>query len=292
MIDTRLPMTVIGGYLGAGKTTLINRLLAEPHGKRLMLLVNDFGAINIDADLLDSADEDTLTLTNGCVCCTMGSDLFMAISDVLKRAPRPDHLIIEASGVADPYRIANTAIAEPEMRYAGIVTVVDAENFQALSDAPLIGPQIAQQVACADLVYVSKSDGIAADLMRSLRAINQAQPVILQDGILASSLLLAEHDAMHADPSPASHPNYAQLDYSGDMVCDYAALSAWLAQRPKSLFRVKGFVMGPQDQGWLVQVVGQNIAISPIANPAQSTLVAIGLLAATSGSELHDWWPG
>jgi len=81
MRHARLPLTVIGGYLGAGKTTLINRLLTEDHGLRLMVMVNDFGTINIDADLLESADKDTLRLTNGCVCCTMGGDLFMAMGD-------------------------------------------------------------------------------------------------------------------------------------------------------------------------------------------------------------------
>ena len=142
----RLPLTVIAGYLGAGKTTLINRLLAEPHGARLMVLVNDFGAINIDAELLESADEDTLTLSNGCVCCTIGGDLFMAIGDALDRVPRPDHLVIEASGVAQPAKIANAALAERELLYSGIVTVVDALNYPALARDSLVGEQVKTQV--------------------------------------------------------------------------------------------------------------------------------------------------
>ena len=85
----RLPLTVIGGYLGAGKTTLLNRLLSEPHGQKIMVMVNDFGAINIDAALIERADGDTLSLTNGCVCCTMGNDLFMALGDALDRAVKP-----------------------------------------------------------------------------------------------------------------------------------------------------------------------------------------------------------
>ncbi|MDP5350234.1 MAG: GTP-binding protein, partial [Paracoccaceae bacterium] len=129
----RLPLTVIGGYLGAGKTTLINRLLREDHGQRVLVMVNDFGAINIDADLLVSADGDTMTLTNGCVCCTMGADLFMAMGDALDRRPRPDHLVIEASGIADPARIATAARAEPDMAYGGIAVVVDAMHWGALA---------------------------------------------------------------------------------------------------------------------------------------------------------------
>jgi len=96
----RIPLSVIGGYLGAGKTTLINTLLAQNHGVRLAVLVNDFGAINIDAALLHSASEDTISLTNGCVCCTMSGDLFFTIGDLLDRSPRPDHILIEASGTA------------------------------------------------------------------------------------------------------------------------------------------------------------------------------------------------
>ena len=109
-----LPMIVISGYLGAGKTTLINRLLRAARGQRIMVLVNDFGAINIDADLLQRAAEDTLTLTNGCICCTMGADLFLALGDALDRRPRPDLLVIEASGVAHPRNIAEAAKAEPD----------------------------------------------------------------------------------------------------------------------------------------------------------------------------------
>ncbi|MEY8840033.1 GTP-binding protein, partial [Cribrihabitans sp. XS_ASV171] len=128
----RLPLTVVSGYLGAGKTTLINRLLAEDHGLRLLVMVNDFGAINIDAALIAAQGDDTIALTNGCVCCTMGADLFMALGDALDRRPRPDHLVIEASGIADPAAIANAAKAEPELSYAGIVTLVDGENGATL----------------------------------------------------------------------------------------------------------------------------------------------------------------
>ena len=141
-----LPLTVIGGYLGAGKTTLINRVLAGDHGLRLMVMVNDFGAINIDAQLLASATDDRMELTNGCVCCTMGADLFLAIGDVLDRPEHPDHLLIEASGIADPAKIAQVAKAEPDLTYGGIVTVVDGLNIAALLADTQIAPQIETQI--------------------------------------------------------------------------------------------------------------------------------------------------
>jgi len=106
----------------------------------------------------------------------MGADLFMALGDVLDRDPRPDHLVIEASGIADPAAIANAAIAEPEMSYAGIVTLVDAQNAEALLDDPLIAPQVAQQITAADLVLLSKADGLDPALASRLGALGARQP--------------------------------------------------------------------------------------------------------------------
>ena len=103
---TRLPVTVVGGYLGAGKTTLLNRLLADTQGRRLAVLVNDFGAVNIDAGLIANRDGETISLVNGCVCCSIGDNLGMTLYDLAERPDGPEHIVIEASGVADPARIA------------------------------------------------------------------------------------------------------------------------------------------------------------------------------------------
>ncbi len=102
-----IPVTVIGGYLGSGKTTLLNQLLSQTVGQRIAVLVNDFGDIGIDGDLIAAADGDTITLTNGCVCCRIGSDLMTALWSVRDRQDPPEHLIIEASGIADPAPIAH-----------------------------------------------------------------------------------------------------------------------------------------------------------------------------------------
>ncbi|MBU3751789.1 MAG: GTP-binding protein, partial [Mycobacterium sp.] len=101
-----IPVTVIGGYLGSGKTTLLNQALRQSGGQRITVLVNDFGTINIDGDLIAADDGDTITLTNGCVCCMIGSDLMTALWSVRDREDPPDHVIIEASGIADPAPIA------------------------------------------------------------------------------------------------------------------------------------------------------------------------------------------
>ncbi len=291
--DKRLPMTVVGGYLGAGKTTLINRLLAAPHGARLMVLVNDFGAINIDAELLQSADEDTLTLTNGCVCCTMGADLFMAIGDVLDRVPRPDHLIIEASGIADPAKIANAAVAEPELRYGGIVTVVDGQCYPSLSHDPQIGPQIRDQAACADLLLVSKVNSVSGSLALALTAGNRAAKILSTDADDVGTLLLSICDVAppKASLSP-SHPGYMHWQYQGCLALSRPKLEAALACRPKGIFRMKGFVRASEDSGWLLQVVGQNVSISRVGAVDATQLVGIGLQDQVSVKDCDDWWNG
>lgn len=284
---TPLPLTVIAGYLGAGKTTFINRLLAGDHGLRLMVLVNDFGAINIDAGLIASAEGDTIALTNGCVCCTMGADLFMALGDALDRRPRPDHLIVEASGVADPTRIANAALAEPDLSYAGIVTIVDGLQIEALSADALIGAQVRDQIASADLVVISKVQTAPDGLSRSLGTLSGASVLLAQD----------VHDPaplMCADPKPsqtaAPHPDYEGWSYSGDAALAREALTRAMAERPRALFRVKGCVLDPDGGAWAIHTVGQHISITKAARQPQTQLVAIGLKSLVDLGEVDAWW--
>lgn len=155
---TPLPLTIVSGYLGAGKTTLINHLLRHTDGRRLIVLVNDFGELPIDADLIESQDGDTLNLANGCACCSMGGDLFNALVNVLDRTPRPHHLLIEASGVADPVRIANIALAEPDLILDGTLCLVDAENIGEYIKDDQIGETVSHQLASSDLILVNKLD--------------------------------------------------------------------------------------------------------------------------------------
>ncbi len=291
MRDDRLPMTVISGYLGAGKTTLINRILSEGHGLRLLVMVNDFGAVNIDADLLISADEDTLSLTNGCVCCTMGADLFMAIGDALDRDPRPDHLIVEASGIADPVRIANAAIAEPDMRYGGIVTLVDAGNFDALIDDPQIGPQIAGQVQPADVVVVTKTATVP-DALRQ-RLTGMGVPVVHcanEDGPITDLILSAATEPLMAKAVGQGHGSYVSWSYQGDLKLDRAQIDRLLRSRPDALFRLKGTIATTDRGGLLLQVVGRNVDMQRCGDDVATQLVGIGLAARLTRPEIDDWW--
>lgn len=284
---TALPLTVIAGYLGAGKTTLINGILTAPQGRRLLIMVNDFGAINVDASLLKSRDEDTIALSNGCVCCTMGADLFLAIGDVLDRTPRPDHLIIEASGVSDPARIANVALAEPDLGYAGIVTVVDGSTFGTLTTDPLVGPQVRQQITSADLVWVSKEPD-----EHTVAAVKQqvSVPVLTQEdpGLILS--LLADVPKPSKVAPKTDHVQFVSWHADGVTAVNGATLRDAFAARPPGLFRVKGNVRDKEGKVWLVQAVGRQITIAPVADDLESALVGIGPESVCDLAAVETWW--
>jgi G3E family GTPase len=165
-----LPLTVIGGFLGAGKTTLLNRLLVAPHGRRLAVLVNDFGRINIDASLVRSRTPDTIALTNGCACCTVSGDLTRALLGLSQRDEPPEAVVLEASGIADPRGLAQVALANPALRLDGIVTVIDAETAVGHADDTEFGALFRTQVEAADLVVLTKGDLVSAGALQAARA--------------------------------------------------------------------------------------------------------------------------
>ncbi len=279
-------MTVISGYLGAGKTTLINRILADPQGLRILVMVNDFGAINIDERLLISRGEDTIALSNGCVCCTMGADLFMAIGDTLDRRPRPDHLFIEASGISDPARIANAALAETELSYAGIVAVVDGQRFCDFREDPLIGPQYMSQIEKADLIWVSKEpDGPQLDQVKGV----VTAPVV--EGLTSDAFLKLIGGASSPPAKGQPHAEYSSWSSDGSFAGDATALRDHLENRPRGLFRVKGVARDAAANHWHVQVVGTQVEITPAPQKTPPGIIGIGLSALWDPEAIQAWWP-
>jgi len=164
-----LPFTVIGGYLGAGKTTLLNHLLTNTAGMRLALLVNDFGSVNIDIDLIQSHDGETLSLANGCISCSLVNGFAQAIGEIEKRAGSFDHLVIEASGVALPAKIAQYGQMY-RLPLDGILVVVDAEQVRTQAENKYVGDTVLRQLAGADLLILNKTDLVSAEDLASLRA--------------------------------------------------------------------------------------------------------------------------
>ena len=155
-----IPLTVLTGFLGAGKTTLLNRILTGDHGLRIAVLVNDFGSINIDADLVVGVegDGDVISLANGCVCCNVRDDLVTAVTQVMARPEQPEYILLEASGVAEPSGIALTFMGEglrDHIRLDSIMCVVDAEQVFAV---PEMMELKLRQVAFADMLILNKVD--------------------------------------------------------------------------------------------------------------------------------------
>ncbi|WP_454691253.1 CobW family GTP-binding protein [Achromobacter aloeverae] len=165
----RIPLTVIGGFLGAGKTTLLNRLLSRWRDRRCAILVNDFGAINIDAELVDKRDETLISLANGCVCCQIGDDLGDALMRVLALDPAPGHIVIETSGVSDPWRVAQVGLADPALALDSVIVLVDARAAPDQDADPLLRDMLRRQLVGADLLVVNKCDGMSGAEMDALR---------------------------------------------------------------------------------------------------------------------------
>jgi G3E family GTPase len=167
----KIPVTVLTGYLGAGKTTLLNRILSEPHGKKYAVIVNEFGEIGIDNDLVVGADEEVFEMNNGCICCTVRGDLIRIIDGLMKRKGRFDAIIVETTGLADPAPVAQTFFVDQDVsdrtRLDAVVTVADAKwLIERLADAP----EAKNQIAFADVIVINKTDLVTADELDAVEA--------------------------------------------------------------------------------------------------------------------------
>jgi len=178
----KTPVTVLTGYLGAGKTTLLNRILSEDHGKRYAVIVNEFGEIGIDNDLIVGADEEVFEMNNGCVCCTVRGDLIRVVSGLMKRKGKFDAIIVETTGLADPGPVAQTFFVDDDVkaktRLDSVTTVVDAKHLPLrLADSR----EAAEQIAFADQIILNKTDLVTeAELLAveaGIRRLNPLAPI-------------------------------------------------------------------------------------------------------------------
>jgi G3E family GTPase len=176
-MSEKIPVTVLTGYLGAGKTTLLNRILSEPHGQKFAVIVNEFGEIGIDNDLVVGADEEVFEMNNGCICCTVRGDLVRIIDGLMRRKGKFDAIIVETTGLADPAPVAQTFFMDENVgrktKLDAVVTVADAKWLQdRLTDAP----EAKNQIAFADVILLNKTDlvkpGELAEVEARIRGIN------------------------------------------------------------------------------------------------------------------------
>ena len=279
-----LPVTIVGGYLGAGKTTLINAMLRQADGRRLAIMVNEFGALPIDSSLVEAADDRIVSLTGGCVCCSYGEDMVSSLAMLAALDPRPDHVLLEASGVAFPGAIAGTVGLLADFALDGTVVLADAETVQGRAADRYVGSTVRQQLAQADLVLLNKCD-LAAD--------PDAVEAWLGDVAPTARIVRAERAAVPIDVVLGTRPDNAVVPADGrfrDHTAGYVAaeldppagaepeaLARLLADPAHRLLRAKGFVRRADGAMAAIQVVGNRWTVSDAEPEVAPGLVCIGL---------------
>lgn len=274
-MTTPIPMTILTGFLGAGKTTLLNRLLSAQHGLKIAVLVNDFGEINIDSQLVVGVENDAvINLANGCICCTIREDLLTTTLEVLERDDRPEYIIVEASGVSDPVSVALT-FRLPALRSLinldSIVAVVDAERIQQQREQLI---QVVDQIAAADIVVINKIDLV--DAAQQQRVIAWIQTIVPRARILSAEYgeipvdLLLGVGQYRIDLQAEAHPTQHQhneewqtWNYQTDQPFTMSNLQQAFQQLPNSIFRAKGIVYlaeAPERRA-IVQLAGKRASL-------------------------------
>lgn len=285
-----LPVTIIGGYLGAGKTTMVNHLLRTANGQRLAILVNEFGELPIDEDLIEAQDEDIISIAGGCVCCSFGSDLTGALLEMAQLKPRPDHLIIESSGVAIPSAIAGSISLLEAYRVDGIVVLADAETVQQSATDKYMSDTVMRQITDANILILNKTDlvaeGALAQTFDWLKAQNPGVRVVTaQQGVVAPQIVLGSFLERAAQPGPFHHTENMEMHtLAVPAPMDAHALAQRLAETGAGLVRAKGFVTSHCGQKQLIQVVGNRWAVSDAPDDRADGIVCLGFRG-----QIADW---
>ncbi len=268
MSETQIPVTVLTGYLGAGKTTLLNRILSENHGKKYAVVINEFGELGVDNDLVVDSDEEVFEMNNGCICCTVRGDLIRIVGGLMKRRAKFDGIIIETTGLADPAPVAQTFfvddVVRAKTRLDAIVTVVDAKNLAArLEDSH----EAEEQVAFADVIVLNKTDLVTPEELDAIeariRGINKfarihrttrsAVPIdqVLDQGAFDLARVLEREPEFLESDAHEHNDDIASMSFEVSRPLDPERFNQWigalLAEKGGDMLRTKGILAYPNE---------------------------------------------
>ncbi len=280
-----IDVVVIGGYLGSGKTTLVNQLLSRAGDVRFAVLVNDFGAIAIDAGLIVSRSATVIGIAGGCVCCAYGSDLIGALQEVAASAEPPSMILVETSGVALPGGVMQSVGLVRGLDAAGIVVVADSTTILARAADRFVADTVSRQIADADLVLLNKIDAVtgdeARDAERWIRDVNPAAGLLRTERarvVLGEIRPLLRRDSAAAGWRAVAHradSDYDSVSFVPDFPIDIDRLGRELAQPRHRLLRAKGIVRGADGSMHALQVAGSWWEASPSSATTGTGVVCI-----------------
>jgi G3E family GTPase len=296
----RLPVTIISGFLGSGKTTLLKHILVQNNGLRIAVIMNDIGAISIDAQLVETSTKDILTLSNGCICCSSNDDLSEAIQSFLKQSKEIDYLIVETTGIADPLPVIKTFM-RPEfrniMRIDAVITLIDLENIAYLLEEEKIAQN---QVKFADFILLNKSDLVQGERIRNAQAlvwkynplarmmetVRSVVPISLLldlnlhiEGSLLEEKTPSRHDCHHSCHHEGQAHDFISVSFTTSQLLDADKFQFFLQNLPSSIFRAKGFIkISEIKENYIFHLIAKRFTLEPIegAVPAGNQLVFIG----------------
>jgi G3E family GTPase len=305
------PVTILTGFLGAGKTTLLNRILNGSHGLRVAVLVNDFGSINIDTELIVGVEDNAISLANGCVCCNIRDDLVETIEMVITRPENPEYILLEASGVADPSGIALT-FAIPtfrdRIRLDSIISIVDAEQAFAHPEYPYVEVLKLRQIGFSDMVVLNKIDLVDEGQLQKVRdwinsRMSRVRIVETVQCDVPLEILLA---VGRFDPTQLAHRDnghehghhdraFSTWSYETDQPLSLEALREMVKKKlPGTIYRCKGVVYAAEtpERRAVLQIVGRrtDVALEDEwgERSPRTQIVAIGAHGGIDAEELRD----